>query len=332
MEKRIRLEKAVAGENVDRIPVALWRHWCGDDQRAADFAQAVVRFQQQYDWDFVVVQPSHNFSVTGFGLQDEWRGNITGQREIVRRVVNRSLDWTELRPNAAERGDLGKQLECLRLLSAAFTPENIPFIQVVYSPLAQAERLAGRDALLQHLRTQPDRLRTGLNAITESTLRFVDAMRRIGIAGILLITEQASYEILAENEYQTFGLPYDLKILDSIPGEWWFNMIQVNGRAPMLHLFAQCRVQALNWSDQEASPTLDRAPLEFRGALCGGLGENQHLHLSTPAGVRDAGREAIRLMGRRRLILGCGGAVPVTTPTSNLQAARDIVSISIGSI
>jgi uroporphyrinogen decarboxylase len=330
MEKRTRLERAIAGESVDRVPVALWRHFPGDDQRAADFARALIGFQRQFDWDFVVVQPSHNFSVIGYGLQDSWQGSVTGRRDIIRRVINRSLDWTELRPLTPERSGMGKQIECLRLLEEAFTSEYIPFIQVIYSPLAQAERLAGRDLLLQHMRTQPDRLRSGLNVITDTTMRFMESIRRSGIAGILLITEQASYEILSENEYQTFGLPYDLKILDSIPDEWWFNMIQVNGLAPMLHLFALCPVQVLNWSDQEARPPLDRAPIEFRGAFCGGLGENTHLHLATPAEVQDAGRTALQMMGRRRLILGNGGTIPVTAPLSNLQAARDVVRVSIG--
>jgi uroporphyrinogen decarboxylase len=328
MEKRNRLERAFAGEIVDHVPVSLWRHFPGDDQRAADFAHALISYQRHFDWDFVVVQPSQNYSVMGHGLQDSWQGNITGRRDIIQRVINRSLDWTELRPLAPDRGDMGRQIECLRLLNDVFTPEHIPYLQAIYSPLAQAERLAGRDLLLRHMRTQPDRLRSGLNTLTDTTIRFVESIRRSGIAGILFITEQAAYEILAEEEYINFGLPYDLKIIDSIPGEWWFNMIQVNGFAPMLHLFSNFPVQVLNWSDQEAKLPLDRAPIEFRGALCGGLGENAHLHLATPAIVRDTGREALRLLNRRRLILGSGSTVPITAPLSNLRAAREVVSIS----
>jgi hypothetical protein len=49
MDKRERLEKTIAGEATDRAPVALWRHWPGDDQRAADLARSVVEFQQTYD-------------------------------------------------------------------------------------------------------------------------------------------------------------------------------------------------------------------------------------------------------------------------------------------
>ena len=42
MEKRERLEKTIAGEQTDRVPVALWRHWPGDDQRAADPEKAQI--------------------------------------------------------------------------------------------------------------------------------------------------------------------------------------------------------------------------------------------------------------------------------------------------
>ena len=64
MRKRERLERSYhTGENVDRIPVALWRHWPGDDQRSADLARSVIDFQHDYNWDFIRVMPSHNFQV-----------------------------------------------------------------------------------------------------------------------------------------------------------------------------------------------------------------------------------------------------------------------------
>jgi uroporphyrinogen decarboxylase len=41
--KRERLEATVVGETADRLPVALWRHWPGDDQDAAALAAAHLR-------------------------------------------------------------------------------------------------------------------------------------------------------------------------------------------------------------------------------------------------------------------------------------------------
>jgi len=330
MEKRERLERTIAGDVPDRLPVALWRHWPGDDQRAADLAAAHLQFQEMFDWDFLAVVPSSNFLVTGYNFYDEWMGAASGRREITRRAIKRSLDRTELRAQEPERGDPGKQLECLRLLSQPLTESGTPHIQVIYSPLAQAARLSGRETLLHHLRRHPDRVRTGLNTLTDTTLRFLDTLRRhTSIAGILYVVELASFTLLSEAEYAAFGKPYDLKLLTELPSSWWLNIVQVAGEMPMLSLLANYPVQIINWSDQETHPPLERAQVEFSGAICGGLGEQQHLNLGTPTTVRDAARKAAQAMGRRRLILGSGGTVPVTAPLSNLRAARTIVGRAI---
>lgn len=327
MNKRERLERSIAGETVDRPAVALWRHFPGDDQRPADLAQSLVDFQRHYDWDFLVAMPANTYTVTGYGLQDAWQGANLGQREVVKTVVQRSLHWTELRPIDPMRGDIAKQVEMLRLLGDAFAAD-VPFLAVVYSPLTQARQLAGENNLLRSMRQQPDRLKTGLNTLTETTLRFVDALRRnTKVSGIFYSTDYACYEKLAEAEYKLFGLPYDQKILESLPKDWWFNLLQVNGQAPMLPLFARLPIQALNWSDQEARPKLERAlnDLPFRGAFCGGLAEYQHLLLGTPSAIRDAARQALYDMGRKRLILTSGQSVPINAPLSNLRATRDVV-------
>lgn len=331
MHKRERLEKAIAGDAVDRVPVALWRHWPGDDQRAADLARSIIDFQHDYNWDFVRVMPSSNFQVIDYGLQDEWTGNIDGTRSITKSIVNRSLDWTELRTLSADRGILSQQLECLRLVCSAFESESVPVIQTIYSPFAQAVRLGGRELVLRNMRTHPDRLRTGLNILTESTLRFIEAMRRIpSVSGIFFVTECANYDTLSESEYASFAMPYNLKILESLPERWWFNIVQIQGDAPMLRLFTELPVQAFSWNDREGHPDLSRGKSMFRGALCGGLGQWQDMHQGSPTIIRDAIRQAINHTQSRNLILTSNGSGFITTPASNIRAVRsEVESIAI---
>lgn len=326
MNKRERLEKTFSGEVTDRVPVALWRHWLGDDQRAADLAYAVASFQQAYDWDFAVVAPSNNYLVTGYGVADTWTGDRFGRRSLVKSPIERSVDWTALRPLEPSRGDTGKAIQCIQLLKESFADSDTPYLLQVYSPLTQALQLAGQDQMLRHLRTQPDRVRTGLNTLTESIMRLVDTLKRTSTAaGILYVIESANFNQLSEAEYLNFGLPYDVKILESLPASWWFNMLQIHGSAPMIHLFADLPVQALNWQDQEAMPSLDRANILFKSALAGGLAEDRDLLHGTPGTIRDAGRRIIHLLPRR-LILTCGGSIPMMTPLSNIRAVRELVT------
>lgn len=328
MNKRERLEKTILGELTDRIPIALWRHWAGDDQRSADLARSHVKFMLDYDWDFLPIIPSQHYMVTDYGLQDAWQGEAQGYRNIIKTPVQRTLQWTDLRPIDPNRGQFGKQIQCLQLIRDALPQE--PIIQLIHSPLSQALFLGGQDLLLRSMRTQPNRLRTGLNSLTETTLRFIEALKRnTQIDGILYVANLASYTDLSEAEYQDFGLPYDTKILEFLSPDWWFNMVQINGSTPILHLFADLPIQVLNWSTVESRPSLGRIQLDFNGAFCGGFGEDTHLLLGTPSTIRDAAREAMNIMGRRRLILGSGRTIPMTSPRSNLEAARDIVNTSL---
>ncbi len=325
MNKRERLEKTIAGEATDRVPVALWRHWPGDDQRAADLARSTASFQNTYDWDFIKVTASSNYSVTDYGVQDEWQGNLEGTRSTTRFIINRSLDWTELRPLDPTRGVLGRHLECLRLLPEGLTDPETPILMTIFNPLSQAKHAAGNAVLLRHMRTNPDRLHTALNVFTESTLRFINELRRTPVAGIFYAIQHASYDHMSLEEYQQFGAPYDRKILEALPSNWWFNMVHFHGEAPMFQFATEYPVQSVNWHDQTTEPDLVKGRSQIKGAACGGLSQWGHLHQGTPNTIKDAVREAVMLTNGRRLILSTGCVTMVTTPVSNLRAVREAV-------
>ncbi|NLX11468.1 MAG: uroporphyrinogen decarboxylase [Chloroflexi bacterium] len=324
LSKRERLEKTIAGEETDRVPVALWRHWPGDDQRSADLAEATIAFQRRWDFDFVKVTPASSFAIADYGVQDRWVGHLEGTREYVRRAVERSLDWTELRVLDPSRGALARQVDVLRLLKDEFG-EDVPFIQTIFSPLAQAKNIAGPGLLIEHMRTAPDRVKTGLNTITESTLRLIDAIRRSGVAGIFYALQHASYAVMSESEYQEFGRPYDLRILEALPDDWWLNVMHLHGSAPMFDLVADYPLQVINWHDRETSPTLAEGKLKFKGAVCGGLGRWDPMHNGTPVEVRTQARQAMEQTNGRRFVLSTGCVIMTTTPTSNIRAAREVV-------
>ncbi len=328
MNKRERLEKTIAGEPTDRIPVALWRHFPGDDQRAADLARSTVEFQHAYDWDFVTVAPASSFCVTDYGVQDQWEGALKGTRVYTKRLIARSLDWTSLRALDPTRGALARQLDCVRLVGDELG-EDVPIIQTLYSPLLQAQFVAGRETLIRHMRTQPDRVHSGLSILTDSTMRLIEALKRLPVAGILFVIRHANYMTMTEDEYRTFGLPYDRKVCEILPARWWLNVVHLGGDLPMLKFMPDLTTQVVNWSDQHSEPTLAQGKTLFDGAVCGGLSAWDHLHQGTPTSIREAARSAIQETNGRRLILSTGSIVPVTAPLSNLRAVREAAEFGL---
>ncbi len=329
MERQERLEKAIIGENVDRVPALLWRFWQGDDQRSADLAKASIQFQSVYDWDAIVVPPAPHGMVTGYGLQDVWHGAITGERHILKSPIQRSLDWTELRSLDPLRGDINKYIEALRLVVGSPERAGVPVVAVVFSPFTQALQLGSIEGVLRHLRTQPDRLKSGLNTLTESTLRLIEQLGRLNLDGLFYVAQGASLDVLSETEYETFGLPYDAKVAQSLPKKWWFKAVSLGGEIPMLKLFNTLPFNLLNWQMSPHSPTLQDGKLWTSGAVMGGLSKSEHLHEGTPLSIKDAVRHANNLTHSRRFVLSCGGAFYVTTPLSNLQAVRDSVKVTV---
>lgn len=322
MNKRERIERTLAGEPTDRVPVALWRHWPGDDQRAADLARATVDFQRQWDFDFVKVSPADSYPLHDYGVRDEWNGTIEGIRDYTRRAVNAPEDWEKLATLDPHAGMLGEQLQTLRLLAEPLM--DVPFIQTIFSPFAQAKNIAGTETMFRHMHQYPDQFKTGLEIITANTLRYLDALRDTGVAGIYYAIQHASYDDMTEAQYREFGRALDLQILEAIDSTWWFNLLHLHGTSTMFDLISDYPVQAINWHDRETSPSLAQGQERFSGVVSGGLSQ-WDVHNSTPEAVREQAQDAIQQTGGQRFILATGCVVIATTPQANIRAVREVV-------
>ncbi len=324
MTKIERLRAAIEGEQVDRPPVALWRHFPGDDYRPADLAAATLAFQRRYDFDFVKVTPASGFCAQDWGARDQWSGDkLEGTREYTHYPIRSPDDWLKLCPLDPTEGALGAQLHCLRLIADGLEGET-PFIQTVFSPLSQAKNLVGKERLLVHLRRYPDAVHAGLETIAETTIRFVASVCEAGTDGIFYAVQHAQYSLLNEAEYLAFGRSYDLRVLEAAQ-RLWLNVLHLHGRDVMFDLLADYPVQVLNWHDRETEPRLAEGKRRFGGAVCGGLQRWDVMVRGDPEQVWEQAADAMAQTGGRRFILGTGCVTPIVAPTSNIRAVRDAV-------
>jgi uroporphyrinogen decarboxylase len=323
LTKRDRLERTLSGEKPDRTPVAFWRHFPVDDQDPETLAKATIAFQNQFDFDLVKVSPPSSFCLKDWGVRDEWRGNPEGTRDYTRRAIHRPEDWRNLSVLDPEKGSLGKQLKCLKFLQEEF-PTHTPFIQTIFNPLSQAKNLVGPEKLLLHLRCYPSALHEGLKIIQETTQRFIHAAKNHGISGIFFAIQHASYNILTKEEYLEFGSAYDLPILNTV-NDLWLNLAHLHGQNIMFDLMADYPVQVLNWHDRETPPSLSEGLAQFSGTVCGGIARVETLVLDAPEKVKLEAAQAVNQTQGKRLILGTGCVLPLTTPYGNLMAVRNAV-------
>lgn len=323
MTKRERLQAALKGKPVDRVPVAFWRHWPGDDQHEDSLVRVTLDFQRQFDLDFIKLPVSSAYTVVDYGIQHEYRPNPGGDRTYTAPVIKNLRNWERIQPLDIQKGSYGWHLQALRRIIDQKEAET-PVIVTLFQPLALAFYLAGEEACLYHLRTHPEQVEGALQALTRTCVDFARAVIAEGADGVFFSSRFGGYEMMSEAEYNQFARPGDLAVLDAAK-EGWLNILHVHGKYPMVTLLTDYPASVLNWHDRTGYPSLAEAAHLFPGALMGGIDQYQVLQFGTPEQVVSQARNAIKQMSGRRFILAPGCTYPLDVPQSNLSALRRAV-------
>jgi uroporphyrinogen decarboxylase len=318
-----RIEAAIAGEATDVVPVALWRHFPGDDLDPDRLAAHMLAWQRRWDFDLVKFMPPGTYGVVDWGAGTEYRGNAIGTREVVAPAVERTEDWARIGPLDHRAGSWGRQNDALRTTARALGGA-VPILQTVFSPLTTARKLA-TDRLFADLRCHPDALHRALRAITDVTIAFALDALDAGAHGIFLATQLATWRLLATDEYRQFGKAYDLEILRALAGRSRLNMLHAHGDDVMFDLLADYPVEMLNWHDRLTPPAIAAAATRFPRLLVGGLNEHGTLLSGGPDAIRAEVADAICQSGGRRLMIGPGCVLPIATRERSIQAVVDAV-------
>jgi uroporphyrinogen decarboxylase len=164
----------------------------------------------------------------------------------------------------------------------------------------------------------------GLETITKTTAKFIEAVCDLGVDGIFYAVQHAQGSLLSLDEYKLFGLPYDQQVLEETR-DLWCNMLHLHGKDVYFSLLRFYDFQIVNWHDRETYPSLAEAQSLFRGTLCGGLRQDT-LVFEDQAKVKEEAKDAIKQTKGQRFILGTGCVVPVIASHGNIMAARNSVA------
>jgi uroporphyrinogen decarboxylase len=318
-----RVQAALKGEEVDRVPISLWRHWPVEDETAEGLAAAMIRWQQAYDFDLVKMMPTGTYGIEDWGAETVYIPNNNGTRTVTKFGLTATEQWPRLEQLEVTKGYLSKQIEAVRL-TAEELKNNVPILQTVFSPLTTARKLAG-DRVFTDLRLHPELFKEGLQIIAETTLRFALESLRAGAHGMFFATQCATYRHLSEAEYREFGEPYDLMVIHGVRSETEFNLMHTHGEDIMFDLTAGYPVEAMNWHDRLTWPNLAQARQRFSGLLIGGINEWKTLLNGPVAEIKAEIKEAIIQTGGRNLMVGPDCVIPGHTPIEHIRAARQAV-------
>jgi uroporphyrinogen decarboxylase len=326
MTPRERVAAALRGEETDRTPIGLWRHFPGEDERPDDLVNATARFHHLFDIDLVKLMPTGMYSVIDYGVEVSSSGDDIGTTRYASGPVSSLGDWSRLPSARPDQGVLRDQVEVVQRLRKSLGPD-VPIIQTVFGPLTMAAKVAGSTAeLRRHLDEDSSKVRAAMDRFAEDVVAFGRSCVDAGCDGFFFATQLANRTELSEDLYREHGVPYDLRVLEALRPGTWFTMLHLHGMEPLFDLADQYPIDAVNWHDRETSPTIAEAMGQTKRCLVGGIRRNGAIAKGSPEAVAAEVRDAVEQSSGRRLIVGPGCVVPYTAPADNLHAARSAVA------
>jgi len=325
MSHRERIEKALALEETDRLPFGFWWHFPNQDRAPRRLAQLSLELQQKLALDFIKFSPYGLYSAVDWDVTLDVRGGRLPPVQA-EHPIRKPEDWRRLRRLRGTEGEYLVVLEAQRIALSEMR-QRVPLLQTVFSPLTTALKLAGPETLLTHLRDAPSAVHTGLAIIAETTRQFATEVVVRGADGLFFANQTANDGYLTRAEYREFVRKYDLAVLDAVKGRSWFNILHLHGEKVMFDEVIDYPVQALNYHDREAGPSLTELRKRTRKCLVGGIGHNTTLVHGTQAEVDAQVKDAWRQVNRRGLILGPGCVASLESPEVNiLQLRKSVLS------
>jgi uroporphyrinogen decarboxylase len=201
-------------------------------------------------------------------------------------------------------------------------------VVTLYSPFMCAGHTTSDDQLTEHLNQDPDKVRHGLEVITESLLLFTRECIRLGVDGFYHSTQGGEAGRFADARiFEQYIKPYDLTLMEEINQNSAFNILHVcdyrmdyDTFTPFLDYPGDVVNSPLNLGSRTITPA--EAAQMFNRPYMGGLERKGVLATGTPEQVRQAARSVLD-SAPERFVLAADCTVPSETPWDNLKTAID---------
>ena len=286
LTKKERVDRALAGQDLDRPPFSFWHHFLDEQEPADVHARHTLRFAEAYRTDLIKVMSDYPFP------------KPAGQWFEVKMTAN---------PFPAQLAALDK----IRAAAGAY------FVETIFNPWNVAEKLSSPQAVKQLMAEKPQKLLDALEAIAKSEAAHAQKAVAAGASGVFLAVANAQAGLMTEAEYQKFSEPFDRLVLDAVKSAP-LNVLHAHGDKVYLDRFLKgWPVAVINYSQHGTGIPLAGARRKTSAVLMGGIDERDY-HKTAPDAVKQQIAAARQAAGAK-FILAPGCSVDNHTPDAQLK-------------
>ncbi len=308
LSKRDRKREAVLsllepGGKRGYIPAAFFLHFDPAYHRGQAAVDKHLEYFQYTDMDLVKIQYEHTFPhVPEIRRPEDWA-----------KMPCYGLDFYEAPLRLVEG-----------LVKAAKSEALV--MQTLYSPFMCAGHTVGAQLLVEHISQDPERVKRGMQVITDSLMRFVKACVRLGLDGFYASTQGGEAGRLDDPALFDICIrPYYLALMEEINRACIFNILHVcdyhlpySDLAPFVNYPGHVVNAGLELTSREISP--QEVAATFGRPYMGGLERKGVIATGSPREVQQAVEDVLRT-APERFMLGADCTVPSDTPWDTLKTA-----------
>lgn len=237
--------------------------------------------------------------------------------------IQKPADWANLQP--PEPAYFQDAWDIARGLVQAAGKEAL-VIQTLYSPFMLANHALGADLVERHLREDPDRVRKGIEIITESMLSFVRSCIAAGVDGFYHSTQGGEISRFEGSPiFDQCIKPFDLAVMTEINSVTLFNILHVcdyAGSYTSLEPYVDYPGDVVNCSLDIGDQKLTGQQVEqlFQRPFMGGIKRLGTIASGTPAQVKTLAKEVLA-SAPQRFILAADCTLPPGVNWDNIKTA-----------
>ena len=297
--------------NEDYIPSAFFVHF-GEGFKTGDAAvERHLEYFNAIDMDFVKIQYEAEFPLLN--------------------SIKKPDDWVKM-PFYKE-DFYEKQLYVVKELVKK-GKKLAPVIATLYSPFMSAGHSVTGDVLTEHLKTDPEKVKKGMEIITESTLLFANECIKLGVDGFLASTQGGEgFRFKDPTLFKDYVKPYDLTVMNRINEACECNVLHICdyvGDYDDLSPFVDYPGQIVNCSMKVANKMLEPIDIyrQFNKPIFGGLEKRGPISQNKQNDLVDSVKKVLE-KAPNRFILGAECAL---LGNIDWKQVRKVVDIAHGNI
>ena len=272
-----RVDRALAGKDVDRPPFSFWHHF--GLKTPEEHAARTLAFHRAYRTDVVKVMSDFPYP------------KPAGK-------------WYELQ---FEANPYPQQIRALELIRDGLGGSNY-IVETVFNPWNVARKLSSKEELFRLKEENPQALLDALDVITQSQISHARRALATGAAGVLFSIDNANREEMTAADYEKFSRPFDKRFLEGI-GETKLTFLHLHVQPGYLEFFRDFTAPVINYSLHVSGIPMTEVRKEFPNwVIAGGIDEVNYRRLTADE-MRRQWQSAAEAAGRK-FILTPGCSVP----------------------